>query len=195
MQVFNFSELCYNLKEERKNTMKIKTKILAIFLITVFSLGLAACTARDNKKTFDYQISHQEDYPKNLLNVYQGTKGRSDSYLLAIVFFKKNSQSHKLENSIVDAFESNKKIKTLYIDITDGFPDYLKSSLDPNWIEEENSKHPFALIFYNGNLQEPIFSTIFSNDKIVEETKEELLDMSDLNKRVHAIDVENGYAE
>lgn len=44
--------------------MKIKTKILALFLITVFSLGVAACTAQDNKKTFDYQISHQEDYPK-----------------------------------------------------------------------------------------------------------------------------------
>ena len=95
----------------------------------------------------------------------------------------------------MDAFESNKKIKTLYIDITDGFPDYLKSSLDTNWIEQENSKNPFALIFYNGNLQEPIFSTIFSNDKTVEETKDELLDMSDLNKRVHEIDVENGYAE
>ena len=175
--------------------MKIKTKILALFLITVFSLGVAACTAQDNKKTFDYQISHQEDYPKNLLNVYQGTKGRPDSYLLAIVFFKKNSQSHKLENSIVDAFESNKKIKTLYIDITDGFPDYLKSSLDTNWIEQENSKNPFALIFYNGDLRKPIYAAIFSNDKIVEETKKDLLDMSDLNKRVHEIDVANGYAE
>ena len=130
-----------------------------------------------------------------MLNVYQGTEGRSDSYLLAIVFFKKNSQSHKLENSIVDAFESNKKIKTLYIDITDGFPDYLKSSLSSNWIEKENSKNPFALIFYNGDLRKPIYAAIFSNDKIVEETKEDLLDMSDLNKRVHEIDVANGYAE
>jgi len=175
--------------------MKIKTKILAIFLITVFSLGLVACTAQDNKKTFDYQISHQEDYPKNLLNVYQGTQGRTDSYLLAIVFFKKNSQSHKLENSIVDAFESNKKIKTLYIDITDGFPDYLKSSLSSNWIEKEHSENPFALIFYDGNLREPIFASIFSSEKIVEETKEELIDMGVLNKRVHTIDVANEHAE
>ena len=86
-------------------------------------------------------------------------------------------------------------IKTLYIDITDGFPDYLKSALNPNWLQKEKSDKPFALIFYNGNLREPVFAGIFSEEKYVTETKEYLLDMSDLKKRVHAVDVQNGFAE
>lgn len=177
------------------SAMKFKIKILAALLITIVSFGLASCSTKDSKKTFDYQISHQEDYPKNILNTYQGTKGRPDSYLLAIVFFKKNSLSAKLETPIVDAFEANKDIKTLYIDITDGFPDYLKSALNPNWLQKEKSDKPFALIFYNGNLREPVFAGIFSEEKYVTETKEYLLDMSDLKKRVHAVDVQNGFAE
>lgn len=177
------------------SAMKFKIKILAALLITIVSFGLASCSTKDSKKTFDYQISHQKEYTKNIINNYQATEGRPNSYLLAIVFYKKNSLSDKLETSIVDAFEANKDIKTLYIDITDGFPDYLKSAMNPNWLQKEKSDKPFALIFYNGNLREPVFAGIFSKEKTVTETKEYLLDMSDLKKRVHAVDVQNGFAE